>query len=132
MSMCSTARMASRFSVIDTGSPAARSSCTNPWRTSSIDPSGWIGAGAPPAIAIAGAMRSRPLMLSGPRRLGDELLARLHEVGLGREEDDRSLGADDGAELGDRDLEVGEHLEQERFGLDLDPVDLVDEQHDGL
>ncbi len=35
-------------------------------------------------------------------------------------------------ELGDRDLEVGEHLEQQRFGLDLDAVDLVDEQHDGL
>src|SRR5207244_12427128 len=37
MSTCSTARMASRFSVIDTGSPAARSSWMNPWSTSSID-----------------------------------------------------------------------------------------------
>ena len=35
MWMCSIARMASRFSVIDTGSPAVRSSWTNPWRTSS-------------------------------------------------------------------------------------------------
>src|SRR5262245_42193094 len=37
MSMCSTARMASRFSVIDTGSPAARSSWMKPCSTSSID-----------------------------------------------------------------------------------------------
>ena len=35
-------------------------------------------------------------------------------------------------ELRDRDLEVREHLEQQRLGLDLDPVDLVDEQHDRL
>ena len=49
-----------------------------------------------------------------------------------REEHDRPLLADDRAELRDRDLEVGQHLEQQRLGLDLDPVDLVDEQHDRL
>ena len=36
------------------------------------------------------------------------------------------------AELGDGDLEVREHLEEQRLGLDLDAVDLVDQQHDGL
>src|SRR5260370_30339556 len=43
MSMCSTARMASRFSVIDTGRPALRSSWTKPWRTSSIGSGGVAG-----------------------------------------------------------------------------------------
>ena len=38
----------------------------------------------------------------------------------------------DRAELGDGHLEGIEHLEQQRLGLDLDPVDLVDEQHDRL
>ena len=36
----------------------------------------------------------------------------------------------DRAELGDRDLEVGEHLEQERLELLVGAVDLVDQQHD--
>ncbi len=35
MSTCSTARIASRFSVIETGKPADRSSWTKPWRRSS-------------------------------------------------------------------------------------------------
>ena len=48
------------------------------------------------------------------------------------EQHDRALLADDRPELGDRHLEVREHLEQEGLGLDLDPVDLVDEQHDRL
>ena len=38
----------------------------------------------------------------------------------------------DRAELGDRHLVLGEDLEQQRLGLDLDPVDLVDQQHDRL
>ena len=37
--------------------------------------------------------------------------------------------ADDGAELGDRDLEVGEDFEQQRFELGVRLVDLVDQQH---
>ena len=40
--------------------------------------------------------------------------------------------ADDRAELGDRDLVVGEDLEQQRLGLDLDTVDLVDQQDDRI
>ena len=60
------------------------------------------------------------------QRLGE--LARV----VRREEHERSLLALDRAELGDRHLEVGEHLEQQRFGLDLDAVDLVDQQHDRL
>ncbi len=32
-------------------------------------------------------------------------------------------------QLGDRHLEVRQHLQQERLGLDLDPIDLVDQQH---
>ena len=35
----------------------------------------------------------------------------------------------DGADLRDGDLEVGEHLEQERLELVVGPVDLVDQQH---
>ena len=49
--------------------------------------------------------------------------------GVGGEDDVRASGRDDGAELGDRDLEVGEHLEQQPLDLDVGLVDLVDEQH---
>ena len=49
-----------------------------------------------------------------------------------REEHERDLRGGDRAELGDRHLVVGEDLEQQRLGLDLDAVDLVDQQHDGL
>ena len=38
----------------------------------------------------------------------------------------------DRAELGDRDLEVREHLEQERLELLVGAVDLVDQEHDRL
>jgi hypothetical protein len=38
----------------------------------------------------------------------------------------------DRADLRDRDLEVGEHLEQERLELLVGAVDLVDQQHDRL
>ena len=38
----------------------------------------------------------------------------------------------DRAHLGDRDLEVREHLEQERLELLVGAVDLVDQQHDRL
>src|SRR5262245_18771251 len=48
MSMCSTARIASRFSVIDTGSPAARSSWMKPCSTSSMDSRSPVGASAGP------------------------------------------------------------------------------------
>ena len=47
-----------------------------------------------------------------------------------REEHQRDLLGLDGAELGDRHLILGEDLEQQRLGLDLDAVDLVDQQHD--
>ena len=50
-----------------------------------------------------------------------------------RGEDHRRLATGaNRAELGDRDLEVGEHLEQERLELLVGPVDLVDQQHDRL
>src|SRR5262245_31436202 len=48
------------------------------------------------------------------------------------EEDQRDLRRRDRAQLGDRHLVVGEDLQQQRLGLDLDPVDLVDEEHDGV
>jgi hypothetical protein len=51
--MCSSARIASRFSVIDTGRPAARSSWTNPCNTSSMDP---LAPGAT-AASVTGAFR---------------------------------------------------------------------------
>ena len=38
----------------------------------------------------------------------------------------------DRAELGDRHLEIGQDLEQQRLRLDLDAVDFVDQQHDRL
>ena len=47
-----------------------------------------------------------------------------------REEHQRDLLGRDRAQLGDRHLVVGEDLEQQRLGLDLDAVDLVDQQHD--
>ena len=46
-----------------------------------------------------------------------------------REEHQRDLLGLDRAELGDRHLVVGEDLEQQGLGLDLDAVDLVDQQH---
>src|SRR5262245_21317597 len=49
-----------------------------------------------------------------------------------RQEHERDLGRLDGAELGDRHLVVGQDLEEQRFGLDLDAVDLVDQQHHRL
>ena len=50
-----------------------------------------------------------------------------------RGEDHRRLAAGaDRAELGDRDLEVREHLEQERLELLVGAVDLVDQEHDRL
>src|SRR5260370_33743626 len=73
MSMCSTARIASRFSVIDTGRPALRSSWTNPWRTSSI------GSGA-----VAG---------------GHQLLAGLGDVRLVLEENVEGVADDLGGDL---------------------------------
>src|SRR5258705_160395 len=102
MSTCSTARMASRFSVIDTGSPAARSSCTKPWSTSSIVRS---------VSSISSAQPCLPPEPAERRAAVDaELLARLGEIRLVLEQ----------------------HVQRvaERLGLDLDPVGLVDEQHD--
>ena len=50
-----------------------------------------------------------------------------------RREDHRRSGARrDRPELGDRDLEVGEDLEQERLELLVGAVDLVDQEHDRL
>src|SRR3954453_15351498 len=49
-----------------------------------------------------------------------------------RQEDDRPRARLEAAELGDRDLEVAEELEQHRLELLVGLVDLVDQQHDGL
>ena len=49
-----------------------------------------------------------------------------------REEHERDLLGPDRAELGDRHLVLRQHLEQQRLGLELDPVHLVDEEDDGL
>ena len=45
------------------------------------------------------------------------------------EEHERDLLGRDGAELGNRHLVLGQDLEQQGFGLDLDAVDFVDQQH---
>ena len=48
------------------------------------------------------------------------------------EEDERDLGGPDRPQLGDGHLVLGEDLEQERLGLELDAVDLVEQQHHRL
>ena len=48
---------------------------------------------------------------------------------VGGDHDERHLACLDGADLRNRDLEVGEQLEQERLELFVRPVDLVDQQH---
>jgi hypothetical protein len=48
---------------------------------------------------------------------------------VGGEHHDRRALRLDRADLGDADLEVGEHLEQESLELVVGPVDLVDQQH---
>ena len=48
------------------------------------------------------------------------------------EDDDRPPARPHRSELGDRDLEVGQHLEQEGLELLVGAVDLVDEQDDGV
>ena len=45
------------------------------------------------------------------------------------DDDDRRLLGLDRAELRDRDLEIGQHLEQERLEGLVGAVELVDEQH---
>src|SRR5688500_11669003 len=95
MSTCSTARMASRFSVIETGSPAARSSCTKPWSTSSI--TAWP--------ARARRSWSAPLRLPGRpakallRLFRHELLAGLRDVALVLEQHVQGLADDVGRDL---------------------------------
>ncbi len=49
-----------------------------------------------------------------------------------REDDDRVGAGDDRAQLGNRDLEVRQHLEQHRLELLVGLVDLVDQQDDRL
>ena len=51
---------------------------------------------------------------------------------VGGEEDQGDLGGAHRPQLGDRHLVVGQDLQQQGFGLDLDAVHLVDEQHDRL
>src|SRR5271154_6452302 len=48
---------------------------------------------------------------------------------VGGEYDQRRAGRLDRADLGDADLEVGQHLEQERLEFVIGAVDLVDQQH---
>jgi hypothetical protein len=52
--------------------------------------------------------------------------------GVGGQHDDRPPGGGDGAELGDGDLEVRQHLQQQPLHLDVGLVGLVDEQHGGV
>ena len=79
------------------------------------------------------------LDLAVDRRMADPVeeraaLERVVELArpVGGEDHRRLAAGADRAELGDRDLEVGEHLEQECLELLVGAVDLVDQQHDGL
>src|SRR5690606_32339031 len=49
---------------------------------------------------------------------------------VGGQDDEWPAGRRHGAELGYRHLEIRKHFEEQGLGLDLDPVDLVDQQHD--
>ncbi len=51
---------------------------------------------------------------------------------VGGQDHSRLATRADGADLGNRDLKVREHLEQERLELLVGPVDLVDQENDGL
>ena len=61
-------------------------------------------------------------------------LQRLRQLSgvVGGQEDQRDLGGAHGPELRDRHLIVREDLQEQGLGLHLDPVDLVDQQHDRL
>src|SRR5206468_1340945 len=79
------------------------------------------------------------LDLALERRMPDPVeerspLERVVELaGAIRGEHNRRLAAGaDRSELGNRDLEVGEHLQQKRLELLVGAVDLVDQQHDLL
>ena len=87
----------------------------------------------------AGHLGEHDLLLPLQRRVVDveveaAPLQRLGQLAgvVRREEHERDLLGLDRAQLGDRHLVVGEDLEQQRLGLDLDAVDLVDQQHDRL
>ena len=58
-------------------------------------------------------------------------LERLGELSgvVGGQKDHGDLTRRDGPELRDRDLVLAEHLEHQRFGLKLHPVDLIDQEH---
>src|SRR5580700_6626075 len=91
-------------------------------------------------------------LLADARHLGPHDLALALEVGVvdvqvqaaplerfgelagvvGRQEHHRQLRRPHGPELGDRHLVLGEDLEQQGLRLELDAVDLVDEEDDGL
>src|SRR5439155_19756548 len=111
MSTCSTARIASRFSVIDTGSPAARSSWMNPWSTSSIDsrsPTG--GASVDPNLDMAS------FSLAGFRWCTASRSGRRRARRQGPAVDLQLL-----AGLGDVRLVLEEHVERlaDQLGIDL-------------
>ena len=112
--------MASRFSVIDTGSPAARSSWTKPWRTSSIV------AGASHGVGYASPLRAG-------RALGrvDQLLAGLGDVGLVLQQHVQRLADHLGRDL--RAAEVDERagpVDRLRDRRRLLQVELADRPHD--
>ena len=86
-----------------------------------------------------GDLGEHDLLLPLHRRVVDVEVEAAPLEGLGqltgvvrREEHERDLLGLDRAQLGDRHLVVGQDLEQQRLGLDLDAVDLVDQQHHGV
>ena len=80
-------------------------------------------------ISISRSIDGWPIQWKSARRLSASCSSRVRfEVRI----DGRLAARADRAELGDRDLEVGEHLEQERLELLVGAVDLVDQQHHGL
>ena len=80
-------------------------------------------------ISISRSIDGWSIQWKRPRRFSASCSSRVRlEVRIDR----RLATGADRAELRDRDLEVGEHLEQERLELLVGAVDLVDQQHDGL
>ena len=87
-------------------------------------------------LGHAGHARAHDRDLALERRVPDPVVdaAPLERVvqlagAVRRQDHDRALLRRDRADLGDRDLEVGEQLEQERLELAVGAVDLVDQQH---
>ena len=117
--------------VCDTDGSCRRSSCRSEATNAAICPARcsenarepWsAGCPAPVGRRVVEVQVQAP----APQRLGQVSRS------VRGQEDHGHLGAGHRAELGNRDLVIGQDLEQQRLGLDVEPVNLVDQQHHRL